>query len=247
MNEPANAIRLNKFLSEMGICSRREADRLIESGMVFVDGRAALTGEKVCAHQKIICNGVEVGAEKNKPEPVWLVVNKPRGIVCTTSDKDRAKNIIDFIGYPQRVFPVGRLDKDSEGLLLLTNEGRLVNPMMRSANAHEKEYQVKIDRPVTKEFLKVMARGVEIAELNTRTRPCKLWATGKDRFQIILTQGLNRQIRRMCEALGCNVLELKRIRIMNIHLGTLKTGSWRKMTADEYQEMLSLLRIKTDR
>lgn len=129
---------------------------------------------------------------------------------------------------------------------MLTNEGRLVNPMMRGANAHEKEYQVKIDRPVTKEFLKTMARGVEIAELNTRTRPCKLWATGKDHFQIILTQGLNRQIRRMCEALGCNVLELKRIRIMNIHLGTLKTGSWRKMTADEYQEMLSLLRINTN-
>lgn len=239
-------IRLNKFLSEMGICSRREADRLIEAGMVFVDGRAAVMGERVCAHQKIICNGTEVCTGTSRPEPVWLVVNKPRGIVCTTSDKDRAENIIDFIGYPQRVFPVGRLDKDSQGLLLLTNEGDLVNPMMRSANAHEKEYQVRIDRPVTQEFLETMARGVDIPELNTRTRPCHLRATGKDRFQIILTQGLNRQIRRMCEALGCNVLELKRIRIMNIHLGTLKTGSWRRMTADEYQEMLSLLNMKNN-
>ncbi len=239
-------IRLNKFLSEMGFCSRREADRLIESGMVFVDGRAAVMGERVCAHQKIICNGTEVRTETSRPEPIWLVVNKPRGIVCTTSDKDRAENIIDFIGYPQRVFPVGRLDKDSQGLLLLTNEGDLVNPMMRSANAHEKEYQVRIDRPVTQEFLEAMARGVDIPELNTRTRPCQLRATGKDRFQIILTQGLNRQIRRMCETLGCNVLELKRIRIMNIHLGTLKTGSWRRMTADEYQEMLSLLNMKNN-
>ncbi|MCI9593596.1 MAG: pseudouridine synthase [Lachnospiraceae bacterium] len=239
-------IRLNKFLSEMGFCSRREADRLIEAGMVFVDGRAAVMGERVCAHQKIICNGTEVRTETSRPEPIWLVVNKPRGIVCTTSDKDRAENIIDFIGYPQRVFPVGRLDKDSQGLLLLTNEGDLVNPMMRSANAHEKEYQVRIDRPVTQEFLEAMARGVDIPELNTRTRPCQLRATGKDRFQIILTQGLNRQIRRMCETLGCNVLELKRIRIMNIHLGTLKTGSWRRMTADEYQEMLSLLNMKNN-
>ena len=239
-------IRLNKFLSEMGFCSRREADRLIEAGMVFVDGRAAVMGERVCAHQKIICNGTEVRTETSRPEPIWLVVNKPRGIVCTTSDKDRAENIIDFIGYPQRVFPVGRLDKDSQGLLLLTNEGDLVNPMMRSANAHEKEYQVRIDRPVTQEFLEAMARGVDIPELNTRTRPCQLRATGKDRFQIILTQGLNRQIWRMCETLGCNVLELKRIRIMNIHLGTLKTGSWRRMTADEYQEMLSLLNMKNN-
>ena len=172
-------IRLNKFLSEMGFCSRREADRLIEAGMVFVDGRAAVMGERVCAHQKIICNGTEVRTETSRPEPIWLVVNKPRGIVCTTSDKDRAENIIDFIGYPQRVFPVGRLDKDSQGLLLLTNEGDLVNPMMRSANAHEKEYQVRIDRPVTQEFLEAMARGVDIPELNTRTRPCQLRATDR--------------------------------------------------------------------
>lgn len=241
MTEPADTIRLNKFLSEMGICSRREADRLIEAGKVLVDGRAAMMGEKISPHQKIICNGVKVGVKNARPETIWLVANKPRGIVCTTSDKDRAVNIIEWINYPQRIFPVGRLDKDSEGLLLLTNEGSLVNPMMRSANAHEKEYQVRIDRPVTKEFLESMAQGVELAELHTRTKPCKLWATEKDRFQIILTQGLNRQIRRMCETLGCHVLELKRIRIMNIHLGTLKTGSYRKMTAEEYQEMLSLL------
>lgn len=247
MTETANTIRLNKFLSEMGICSRREADRLIEAGKVLVDGRAAAVGERVERCQEIICDGVKVGKQKTRPQTVWLVVNKPRGIVCTTSAKDRATNIVEFIDYPQRIFPVGRLDKDSEGLLLLTNEGALVNPILRSANAHEKEYQVKIDRPVTDEFLKAMAQGVELDDLQTRTRPCKLWATGKDRFQIILTQGLNRQIRRMCEALGCHVLELKRIRIMNIHLGTLKTGSYRKMTAEEYQEMSALLNLEKNR
>lgn len=247
MTDTANTIRLNKFLSEMGICSRREADRLIEAGKVLVDGRAAAVGERVERCQEIICDGVKVGKQKTRPQTVWLVVNKPRGIVCTTSAKDRATNIVEFIDYPQRIFPVGRLDKDSEGLLLLTNEGALVNPILRSANAHEKEYQVKIDRPVTDEFLKAMAQGVELDDLQTRTRPCKLWATGKDRFQIILTQGLNRQIRRMCEALGYHVLELKRIRIMNIHLGTLKTGSYRKMTAEEYQEMSALLNLEKNR
>lgn len=244
MTETANTIRLNKFLSEMGICSRREADRLIEAGKVLVDGQAAAVGERVERCQEIICDGVKIGAQKTRPKTVWLVVNKPRGIVCTTSAKDRATNIVEFVGYPQRVFPVGRLDKDSEGLLLLTNEGALVNPILRGANAHEKEYQVKIDRPVTDEFLKAMAQGVELSDLQTRTKPCKLWATGKDRFQIILTQGLNRQIRRMCEVLGCHVLELKRIRMMNIHLGTLKTGSCRKMTTEEYQGMLALLNIE---
>lgn len=238
---PAESIRLNKFLSEMGICSRREADRLVEAKKVTVDGRTAVMGEKIFPGQKIICNGVEIQPEKKRPKTVWLVVNKPRGIVCTSSAKDRAETIIDFIAYPQRIFPVGRLDKDSEGLLLMTNEGDLVNPIMRSANAHEKEYQVKINRPVTKAFLTAMAEGVDLPELHTRTRPCKIQALDEYSFQIILTQGLNRQIRRMCEALGCRVLELKRVRIMNIHLGTLKTGMYREMTPKEYQEMRALL------
>lgn len=239
---PAESIRLNKFLSEMGICSRREADRLVEAKKVTVDGRTAVVGEKVFPGQKIICNGVELRPEKDRPKAVWLVVNKPRGIVCTSSAKDRAENIVEFIAYPQRLFPVGRLDKDSEGLLLMTNEGDLVNPIMRSANAHEKEYQVKINRPVTKAFLTAMAEGVDLPELHTRTRPCKIRALDDHSFQIILTQGLNRQIRRMCEALGCRVLELKRVRIMNIHLGTLKTGMYREMTPKEYQEMRALLK-----
>lgn len=241
INPASPSIRLNKFLSEMGICSRREADRLVEAGKVTVDGRPALMGEKVFPHQKIICNGVEIYPGREKPKALWLVVNKPRGIVCTTSDKDRAPNIVDFIAYPQRIFPVGRLDKDSEGLLLMTNEGDLVNQIMRGANAHEKEYLVRIDRPVTKDFLAAMAKGVDLPELHTRTRPCRIEAVDTYSFRIILTQGLNRQIRRMCEALGCQVRELKRIRIMNIHLGTLKTGAWREMTGKEYQEMRRLL------
>ena len=248
-NQKDITIRLNKYLSEMGICSRREADRLIESGMVFVDGRAALTGEKVCAHQKIICNGVEVGAEKNKPEPVWLVVNKPRGIVCTTSDKDRAENIIDFIGYPQRVFPVGRLDKDSEGLILMTNIGSLVNKMMRAANYHEKEYLVTVHKPVTDAFLERMAKGVRIRKeekgevlLDAMTRPCQVEKLGKCSFRIILTQGLNRQIRRMCEALGYQVTHLKRVRVLNIELKGMRPGTWRKVTDKELKELFELLR-----
>ena len=268
-------IRLNKYLGEMGVCSRREADRLIEAGKVTVDGVTASMGLKVRPGQQVVCDGRAVGPEISgqsmdgkakgrgdkgsrsvdgkatsgedakagqhfvKAKPVLLIVNKPRGIVCTTSDKDRAVNIVEFLKYPSRIYPVGRLDKDSEGLLLMTNQGDLVNKIMRAGNAHEKEYVVTVDKPVTREFLKAMSEGVAI--LDTVTRPCKIRATGKREFTMILTQGLNRQIRRMCEALGYQVRTLKRVRIMNLRLGNLKTGGYRKVTPAEYRQLLELL------
>lgn len=236
-------IRLNKWLSEQGICSRREADRLIEQGKVLVDGKPAAMGQKISDGQEICCDGKpagRVGNQMEAPRPVLLMVNKPRGIVCTTSDKDRAENIVEFVGYPERVYPVGRLDKDSEGLILLTNQGDLVNKMMRSGNAHEKEYLVSVNRPVTPEFLDKMRKGVPI--LDTVTRPCQAEKTGERSFRIILTQGLNRQIRRMCEYLGYQVVTLKRVRIMNLQLGNLKTGEWREVTRKEENELKRLLR-----
>lgn len=245
-----NEIRLNKYLSEMGVCSRREADRLVEAGKVTVDGVPASMGMKVNLGQKVVCDGKTVGGGRSggsasgeesfqKAKPVLLIVNKPRGIVCTTSDRDRAVNIVEFLKYPSRIYPVGRLDKDSEGLLLMTNQGDLVNKIMRAGNAHEKEYVVTVDKPVTKEFLKSMGEGVAI--LDTVTRPCVIKATGVREFTIILTQGLNRQIRRMCEALGYQVKTLKRVRIMNLRLGNLKTGGYRKVTPAEYRQLLELL------
>ncbi|MBT9775780.1 23S rRNA pseudouridine(2604) synthase RluF [Clostridium sp. MCC353] len=239
-------VRLNKYLSEMGVCSRREADRLIESGKVLVDGRAAVTGMKIEDGQTVVCDGKVVGGQagKKKDKPVLLAVNKPRGIVCTTSDKDRAENIVEFMNYPVRIYPIGRLDKDSEGLLLLTNQGDLVNRIMRAGNEHEKEYLVKVNKPVTKEFIKAMGEGVPV--LGTITRPCFVETVGKDRFRIILTQGLNRQIRRMCEYLGYRVLELKRTRIMNIQLGNLKTGDYRNVTPAEYETLLEIIKDSTN-
>lgn len=244
-------IRLNKYLSEMGVCSRREADRLIESGKVLVDGQVASMGMKITSGQKVVCDGKSVGGNRKdggtkKPKPVILLVNKPRGVVCTTSDKDRAMNIVELVKYPERVYPVGRLDKDSEGLILMTNQGDLVNKMMRCGNAHEKEYIVTIDKPVTAAFLEKMQEGVWLEELKVMTRPCVAEATGKREFRIILTQGLNRQIRRMCEALGCHVQTLKRVRIMNLRLGNLKSGTYRKIGREEYEELLYLLEDSTN-
>lgn len=238
-------IRLNKYLSEMGVCSRREADRLVEAGKVLVDGETAVMGMKVRRNQTIVCGNKTVGGFTSdgqavkKARPVLLIVNKPKGIVCTTSDKDRAINIVEFLKYPARIYPVGRLDKDSEGLLLMTNQGGLVNKILRAGNAHEKEYEVEVDKPLTKEFLKSMSEGVKI--LGTVTRPCEIRATGVRAFTIILTQGLNRQIRRMCEALGYKVLTLKRVRIMNLRLGKLKTGGYRKVSPAEYDTLIELL------
>ncbi len=229
-------IRLNKYLSESGVCSRREADRLIEAGKVTVDGMTAVTGMKVLPSQAVTVDGKTVGG---KDRPVLLAVNKPRGIVCTTSDKDRAENIVEFLKYPVRIYPIGRLDKDSEGLLLMTNQGELVNRILRSRYGHEKEYLVTVDKPVTKDFIEKMSRGVEI--LDTCTKPCEVEKTGESSFRIILTQGLNRQIRRMCEALGFHVKTLKRIRIMNMKLGNLRTGESREITGDEWVELNRIL------
>ena len=232
-------IRLNKYLSEQGICSRREADRLIEAGKVTIDGRKAQMGEKVTGQEVIVCDGKPAGkaAGGKKVKPVLLVVNKPRGVVCTTSDKDRAVNVVDLIQYPARVYPVGRLDKDSEGLLLMTNQGELANEIMHAGNFHEKEYLVTVDQPFNAAFLKKMREGVELKELGVTTRPCQVEATGMKSFKIILTQGLNRQIRRMCAELGYRVVTLKRIRIMNIHLGKLNTGDFSRVTPQEMEEL----------
>lgn len=306
--------RLNKLLSAMGVCSRREADRLIESGKVLVDGVPAKMGQKVRLDQTVVCRGKVVGRGETaapgagsgkvargagnrkvaqgagngksargpelgkpaqgalrgkwdqgaesvrdntaapassprpmkKPRPVLLAVNKPKGVVCTASDKDKAPNIVDMIQYPVRVYYVGRLDKDSEGLVLMTNQGDLVNKIMRSGNAHEKEYQVVVDRPVTAEFLARMEKGVRLRELDRTTLPCKVRKTGDKRFSIVLTQGLNRQIRRMCEACGCHVRSLKRVRVMNICLGDLKSGEYRQVEGAEYREFMKLLEHSTN-
>ena len=230
-------IRLNKYLSEAGVCSRREADRLIESGIVTVDGKTAAPGMKVEDGQE-----VRVGKKvvKSKSKKTVLAVYKPAGIVCT-EDKREKKNIIRFLNYPVRVTYAGRLDKDSEGLLIMTNDGDLINGMMRARYAHEKEYKVKVNKEITSEFIEKMSRGVHIRDkeknLDAVTRPCTVKKTGKYTFSIILTQGLNRQIRRMCEALGYKVDVLKRIRIMNVELGDLKPGQVRELTEQELKEL----------
>ncbi len=225
------AIRLNKYLSEAGVCSRREADRLIEAGEITVNGKPAEMGMKVTDDDEILCRGRRIGRDE---APVLIAFNKPTGVVCTTA-RDEPDNIIDYIGYPSRVYPVGRLDKDSEGLILLTNQGEMMDDILRGRNRHEKEYVVTINRMVTDEFLEQMQSGVHI--LDTVTRPCKAEKISHHRFRIILTQGLNRQIRRMCEALGCRVTSLRRVRIMNIELGSLKPGTWRKIEGEELAEL----------
>lgn len=323
-------IRLNKYLSMMGVCSRREADRLIEEGRVLVDGERAVTGMKVTMEQYVVCDGRSAGRRKSmpapeersgetcrkvlpapekcsgeiesksmpapeersgksgrkilpmpeersegtgskvlsapeersresgrkalpvskersegtvavRPRPVLLMVNKPRGVVCTTSQKDRALNIVELVHYPERVYPVGRLDKDSEGLIFMTNQGDLVNRIMRGSSGHEKEYVVVVNKPLTEAFIRKMRAGVWLEDLEERTKPCKAWITGKREFHIVLTQGLNRQIRRMCGALGYQVQSIQRIRIMNIRLGNLKSGTFRKVTEAEYEGLLEML------
>ena len=229
-------VRLNKYLSEAGVCSRREADRLIESGRVSVDGKRAQTGMKIVPGQ-VVKVGKKVVSKQD--EMVVLAVNKPTGIVCTEERRER-NSIVRFLDYPIRITYVGRLDKDSKGLLLMTNNGDIINKMMRAGNRHEKEYKVTVDKEITQEFLEKMASGVPI--LDTVTRPCKIEKIGKYTFSIILTQGLNRQIRRMCEALGYQVRELIRVRIMNIHLGRLKEGEYWKLTDAELNELYDEIR-----
>ena len=232
-------MRLNKYLSDAGVCSRREADRAVEAGRVQVNGKKAEMGQKVTDRDVILFDGKRVRREE---EFILLAVNKPRGIVCTTAEEEK-DNIVDFLHYPKRIYPIGRLDKESEGLILMTNRGDLVNKILRGGNEHEKEYLVKVNQPVTEEFLEKMRSGVPI--LDTVTKPCRVEKIGRNDFRIILTQGLNRQIRRMCEALGYRVIHLKRVRVMNIRLGDLKTGAYRKVTGAERAELMELLKHST--
>lgn len=255
-------IRLNKFLSEMGVCSRREADRFVESGRVLVNGKPAELGQKIRETDEITLDGKPVAAEQ-KDKPVLIAFNKPRGIVCTTSAKDRATNIIEYINYPVRIFPIGRLDKESEGIILLTNQGDLVNKINRQRYGHEKEYVVRCKKKLTKTFLTKMSQGVEILipvidasdkdkkkargreYVTVTTRPCQVTQLDDHSFDIILTQGLNRQIRRMCDALGNYVDRLKRIRVMNIELSDLPEGQWRDVTEEELAELNRLIEKDT--
>ena len=229
------AVRINKFLSDSGVCSRREADSLVEQGKVLIDGEVAVMGSKVLPDQKVTLNGKLVEREEKM---VLIALNKPQGIVCTTDKRD-PDNIIDFLNYGKRIYPIGRLDKDSEGLILLTNNGDIVNKILRAGNNHEKEYIVTVNKALTAEFLKGMSQGVPI--LDTVTRPCTIEAINKTTFRIILTQGLNRQIRRMCEFFDYRVISLQRIRIMNINLGRLHLGGYRNLTDRELEELKELI------
>jgi len=229
-------IRINKYLSDKGLCSRREADRLIAQGRVRINGAVAEMGSKVSSSDVVELDNKRVSPELETR--IYMAFNKPVGITCTT-DRTVPGNIVDYINYPQRIFHVGRLDKDSEGLILMTNDGDIVNKILRASNNHEKEYIVTVDKPVTEEFLKGMASGVPI--LGTMTNRCTVDRKSKYVFRIILTQGLNRQIRRMCSYFGFNVVKLKRIRIMNIRLGDLPVGSWRYLTEIELKELNLLI------
>ncbi len=231
-----NSISLNKFISQTGICSRREADKWIDAGKVKINGVVAQKGNRVGENDQVTVNGKPL---KNKPKQVYIALHKPPGITCTTDLKDRT-NIIDFINYPQRIFPIGRLDKPSTGLILLTNDGDIVNDILRVENNHEKEYLVTVNRPITPQFIKRMSNGIPI--LGTKTKRCVVERRGKMGFKIILTQGLNRQIRRMCEFLDYKVVTLKRVRIMNIRLGDLRVGKWRYLTAEEFKLLSASLK-----
>lgn len=226
-------MRLNKFISESGIASRREADAWIAAGRVTVNGATGLLGTQVGQGDDVRVDGKPLPARRRE---VYIALNKPRGITCTT-ERDVPGNIVDFVGRPERIFPIGRLDKDSEGLILLTNNGDVVNEILRAEHGHEKEYLVTVERPVTDTFLSMMAAGVRIG--GEKTRPCVVTRAGRDSFRIVLTQGLNRQIRRMCSALGFRVQRLQRVRIMHIRLGSLASGRWRNLTPEETRRLLA--------
>jgi 23S rRNA pseudouridine2604 synthase len=226
-NKTSATIRINKFISEKGICSRREADKLIQEKRVTINGILAETGSKVTEDDEVKLDGKLLSRNEKR---IYIALNKPTGITCTTEKKIRG-NIVDFINHPKRIFPIGRLDKESEGLIFLTNDGDIVNKILRAGNNHEKEYIVTVDKVISYEFLSCMSSGVKI--LDTITKPCKVKKESSHVFRIILTQGLNRQIRRMCEALGYTVLKLKRVRIMNVTLDNLSIGDWRYLTDAE--------------
>ena len=229
-------IRINKYLSEVGFCSRREADRLLEEGRITINGRVPELGTKVSDEDEIFVDGKTI--KKVEEEFVYIAFNKPVGIVCTTDTKREKNNIVDYINHPKRIFPIGRLDKPSEGLILLTSDGDIVNKILRARNNHEKEYYVRVNKPITEKFLEKMRNGVPI--LDTVTKKCEVEKIDTMNFRIVLTQGLNRQIRRMCEHLGYEVKKLKRIRIMNIKLD-LPVGKWRDLTPQEVNELNGLL------
>lgn len=233
--ERGSQVRLNKFISETGYCSRREADKLIEDGRVTIDGIKAVMGMKVNLDANVKVDGKPL---KKEEKLVYIALNKPVGITCTTEKKVKA-NIVDFVNHEKRIFPIGRLDKDSQGLILLTNDGDIVNKILRAGNNHEKEYIVTVNKPIDDKFIESMSSGVRI--LGTITKKCIVNKINERTFRIILTQGMNRQIRRMCEALGYNVTKLNRIRIMNIKLGNLKIGSWRNLSSEELRKLNSLI------
>ena len=236
-----DGVRINKFLGSAGYCSRREADRLVGEGRVFIDGNMADKGSRVMPGQKVYVDGKAVVPEE---ENILIAVNKPRGIVCTTTDKQGANNIVDFLGCDKRIYPVGRLDKDSEGLLLMTNDGELMNNILTGKNEHEKEYIVEVDKNLSDDFERRMSEPMYLKELDKTTRSCRVIKTGKKTFRIILKQGLNRQIRRMCSNLGYKVVKLKRIRIMNIELNDLPAGATRKIEGSEYEKLMNLINKK---
>ena len=228
-------MRLNKFISETGICSRREADAWITAGAVTVNGQRAELGTQVQPGDDVRAHGKPVTATTGRR--VYIALNKPVGITCTT-ERHVPGNIIDFVQHPERIFPIGRLDKESEGLILLTSNGDIVNEILRAENHHEKEYVVSLNRPLDEAFLKGMGAGVMLPELNVRTRPCRIWRSGPREFHIVLTQGLNRQIRRMCAVFDYQVRRLQRIRIINLKLGNLKPGRWRDLSEAELKALL---------
>ena len=232
-------IRINKYLSDAGVCSRREADRLTEAGRVTVNGMPVSTGMKISAEDKICIDGKPIKKQEKK---ILLLFYKPKGIVCSTRQQRDEITVTEYLNYSVRIYPVGRLDKESEGLLLLTNEGDLVNRIMKAGNYHEKEYQVTVNKTVTEEFIRGMSGGVPI--LDTVTRTCKVTKTGKNSFQIILTQGLNRQIRRMCEYFDYKVVTLKRVRIMNLYLDGLAEGEYREIRPEERKKLEEMLSSK---
>jgi 23S rRNA pseudouridine2604 synthase len=225
-------MRLNKYISETGVCSRREADKWIDAGRVTCNGQVATLGTRVAEGDRVCVDGEPIGA---KQQQIYIALHKPVGVTCTT-EAHVENNVIDLIGHPERIFPIGRLDKDSEGLILLTNNGDIVNEILRSENNHEKEYLVTVDRPITDLALKMLASGVKI--MGELTKPARVIRIDQRAFRIILTQGLNRQIRRMCSALGYKAQRLQRVRIMNIHLGSLRAGQWRHLTTHELAGLL---------
>ncbi|MGV6860544.1 MAG: 23S rRNA pseudouridine(2604) synthase RluF [Putridiphycobacter sp.] len=235
-NKEIKSTRINKYLSELGFCSRRAADKLLEEGRITINGVVPEMGTKVVDGDIVEVDGKVVQNQSEKP--VYLAFNKPRGIVCTTDDRFEKDNIIDFINYPSRIFPIGRLDKPSEGLIFLTNDGDIVNKILRARNNHEKEYIVTVNQPITDDFIYKMGNGVPV--LDTVTKKCKVEKIDKFKFRIVLTQGLNRQIRRMCEFLGYRVNKLKRVRIMNVTLD-MPVGQWRDLTQDELDEINRLV------